>query len=69
MSNLKQETIIEREILLKMKPFPKQRFVKMTDNNLNLKYVYINNEKSSFTSNYLEWHSIIIYLWLRAQLQ
>ena len=34
-----------REILLKMKPVPKQRFVTMTDNNLDLKYGYINNKK------------------------
>ena len=40
----------------------------MTDNNLNLKYGYINNKKSSFTRNDMEWHSIIISLWLRAQI-
>ena len=41
MDDLKQETITDREILLKMKSFPKQRFVTMTDSNLNLKYGYI----------------------------
>ena len=56
MNDLKQETITDREILLKMKSFPKQRFVTMTDNNLYLKYGYINNKKSSFTSNYMECH-------------
>ena len=45
MNDLKQETITDREILLKMKQFPKQRFVTRTDNNLNLKYGYINNKK------------------------
>ena len=54
--DLKQETITDREILLKMKSFPKQRFVTMSDNNWNLKYGYINNKKHSFTSNYMEWH-------------
>ena len=43
MSNLKQETITEGEIFLKMVPFPKQRFVKMTDNDLGLRSGYINN--------------------------
>ena len=45
MNDLKQETITDREILLKMESFPKQIFVTMTDNNLNLKYGYINNKK------------------------
>ena len=53
MNNLKQETITEGEIFLKMVPFPKQRFVKMTDNDLGLRSGYINN-KYNFKSNYLE---------------
>lgn len=54
-----------------MVPFPKQRFAKMTDNNLDLKSGYINN-KEFIVSNVITWndigHSIIISLWLKAQI-
>ena len=48
MNDLKTETIRSPrtiKILLKMRPFPKQRFVKMTDNHLDLKSGYINSKK------------------------
>ena len=48
MNDLKTETIRSPrtiKMLLKMRPFPKQRFVKMTDNHLDLKSGYINSKK------------------------
>ena len=55
---------------METKPFPKQRFVKMNDNNLDLKSGYIINKKYSFTSNYLEWLLALYHrsLWFKAKI-